>query len=82
MPIPLIFYAHRCESLVNQDGLFYHMTFQNGGSSAKMEPGSKVEVPHRRDWRKISPGVSRALLTFFAKFYVAIKISVNEDPTK
>ena len=82
MPVPSIFYAELCESPVNYDGLFYHMIYQNGGSSDTMEFRNKDEVPHRLDRRKKSPEVSRALLTFFANFYVPIKISVNVDPTK
>ena len=50
MLVPAFFYAHRCESPINQDRLFYHITLQNG--SVKMEPENKLEVPHRRDRRK------------------------------
>ena len=55
MPVPAIFYPHRRESPVkstNQVGRFYHMIFQNGGWQRHLEPANKVEVPHRRDWRK------------------------------
>ena len=50
MPVPAIFYVHRCESPVksiNQVGRFYHM--------------NNVEVPHRRDRSKKSPGVSASI---------------------
>ena len=46
VPDPAIFYANRCKlpvKSINQVGRFYHM--------------NNVEVPHRRDRRKKSPGV-------------------------
>ena len=52
VPVPAVFYTHRCESPVkstHQVGRFYHMTFQ---IALSMESGNKVEVPHRRDRRK------------------------------
>ena len=30
VPVPAIFYAHRCKSQINQDELLYKITFQNG----------------------------------------------------
>ena len=50
MPVPAIFYTYRCElpvKSINQVGRFYHM--------------NDVEVPHRRDRRIKSSGVSPAL---------------------
>ena len=50
MPVPAIFYVHRCElpvKSINQVGRFYHM--------------NNVEVPHRRDRRKKSPDVSASI---------------------
>ena len=48
--VPAIFYAHRCElpvKSISQVGRFYHM--------------NNIEVPHHRDRRKISPGVSASI---------------------
>ena len=45
MPVPAIFYAHRCESpprSTNQVGRFYHMTFQNGGHDRGKWPGRSL----------------------------------------
>ena len=45
MPVPAIFYAHRCESPLkstNQVGRFYHMTFQNGGHDRGKWPGRSL----------------------------------------
>ena len=69
MPVPAIFYAHRCESPLkstNQVGQFYNMTFQNGGHDRGKWPGrslsgNEIEVPNRRDRRKKSPGVSASI---------------------
>ena len=45
MPVPAIFYAHRCESppkSTNQVGRFYHMTFQNVGHDRGKWPGRRL----------------------------------------
>ena len=45
MPVPAIFYAHRCESPLkstNQVGRFYRMTFQNGGHDCGKWPGRSL----------------------------------------
>ena len=50
VPVPAIFYAHRCGlrvKSINQVGRFYHM--------------NNVEVPHRHDRWKKSPGVSASI---------------------
>ena len=45
VPVPAIFYAHRCLSppkSTNQVGRFYHMTFQNGGHDRGKWPGRSL----------------------------------------
>ena len=56
-PVPAIFYAYRCESLVkstNQVGRFSHMNFLN---APRWSPGTKLKC--RR--RKKSPSVSASI---------------------
>ena len=61
VPVPVIFYANRCKSPINQDRLFLILLFKMVDRSNKMEPGNKLEVPHCRDQRKKSPGVSTGI---------------------
>ena len=47
VPVPAIFYAHRCESPLkstHQVGRFYHMTFQNGGHERGKWPGRSLGI--------------------------------------
>ena len=75
VPIPAILYAHCCKS-PDRLGDFYHMTFQSSGQQRCLEPGNKIEVANRRDWRSKSPSVPASINgEIHSRYSLAIKIS-------